>query len=106
MAERTRLDESAIQDLIKKLDRNEITEDSIKKSLNETIEAHGVSAEELEAAQDGAGKKAGGPRKRKGLDDAPPMFLVPLAHLDNDEKDIQHPLFTFRPIKPPQEANS
>jgi DNA topoisomerase-6 subunit B len=104
-SEATRLDESAVQDVIEKLERKEITEAAIKKSLAETIEAHGATAEELEAAKDGSGKKGKGSRKRSGPEDAPPLFLVPLAHLESDEHDVQHPLFTFRPIKPLQESN-
>jgi len=99
------LDDTAARDIIQKLDRNEITEDFIKKSLVETIETHGATADDLEAAKDGAGKKAKGSRKRGNIEDVPPMFLVPLAHLEcATENDIQHHLFTFRPIKPLQEA--
>lgn len=99
------LDEAAALDVIAKLDRKEITEASIKKSLVETIEAHGASADDMEAAQDGSGKKGKGSKKRNGVHDTPPMFLIPLAHLDSDENDIQHPLFTFRPIQPIQWEN-
>ena len=105
-SERMWLDESAARDVIEKLDQNEITEDSIKQCLNQTIDAHGVSSEELEAAQGGDGKNAEGSRKKNGHVDAPPMFLIPLAQMDSGENDIQHPLFTFRPIKPLQKANS
>ena len=101
MSKRIRLDESAAREVIRKLDRKEITEEVIKKRLIETIESHGVSAEDLEASKDAAGKQSVGSKKRRGhAKDAPPIFLVTLSHLESDEHDIQHPLFTFRPIKP------
>jgi DNA topoisomerase VI B subunit len=102
---KTRFDESAASDIIEKLNRNEITEALIKKSLIETIESHGATEEELEAAKDGSEKKTKGSRKRGVTDGAPPMYLVPLAHLESSKNDIQHPLFTFRPIQPLQESN-
>lgn len=98
VSKRMLLDESAARDVLQKLDR-EITEKSIHNCLIETIEAHGVSADDLEASKDKGGKK-GGARKRRGLvDNAHPLFLVPLSHLKSSEHDIEHPLFTFRPIK-------
>jgi DNA topoisomerase VI subunit B len=105
LPDKTLLDESAANDVIEKLDRNEITEASIKKSLFETIEAHGATAEEMEAEKDGPGKKANGCRKKGAADGAMPIYLVPLAHLESAENDIQHSIFTFRPIKPLRESN-
>jgi DNA topoisomerase VI B subunit len=95
---RMRLDESAARNVLQKLDR-EITEASIQKCLIETIEASGVSAEDLEAMKDKGGKKCGVRKKRGLVDDAPPLYLVPLSHLEASEHDIEHHLFTFRPIK-------
>lgn len=99
MSTRMRLDESAARNVLQRLD-HEIMEASIQKCLIETIEAHGVSAEDLEALKDNGGKKCGVRKKRGLVDDAPPLYLVPLSYLEASEHDIKHPLFTFRPIKP------
>jgi hypothetical protein len=35
-------------------------------------------------------------RTKEGI----PLFLKPLLDMDNPEHDIEHPLFTFRPVSP------
>lgn len=88
---RLRLDETAANLMIKRLNRHEVTEDSIHGVLTETIEAEHP---ELDAA---AAKDADLAAK---ADAAVPLYIVPLYNLDDPQHDIQHPLFTFRPIVP------
>jgi DNA topoisomerase VI subunit B len=88
---RLRLDATAASQMIKRLDRNEITEDTIHQLLTETIEAENP---ELDAA---AAKDADLAAKAAA---AVPLYIVPLYNLDDPAHDIQHPLFTFRPIVP------
>ena len=87
---RLRLDQAAASQMIKRLDRNEITEDSIRDTLTETIDA---DYPDLEKADADLVAKA---------EAALPLYIVPLYNLDDSSHDIHHPLFTFRPIVPVQ----
>lgn len=88
---RLRLDETAASQMIKRLDRNEITEATIQKLLTETIEAENPELDAAAAMDANLAAKAAS---------AVPLFIIPLYNLDDPSHDIQHPLFTFRPIIP------
>lgn len=90
-AKRLRLDETAASKMIQRLDRKEITEAAIQLLLTKAIEADNP---ELDAA---ATKDADLAAKAAA---AVPLYIVPLYNLDDPSHDIQHPLFTFRPIVP------
>jgi len=92
-----RLDKAAALNMIRRLDRKEITEESIRDDLRATIEAHHAISLEEDAADAKGGKKVG---VGKGDENRVPVFLVPLYNFDDPTHDIIHPLFTFRPIKP------
>jgi len=87
---RLRLDPAAASQMIKRLDRNEITEDSIRDVLTETIDADYPDLEKSDA--DLVAK----------AEAAVPLYIVPLYNLDDSSHDFHHPLFTFRPIVPVQ----
>jgi DNA topoisomerase-6 subunit B len=84
---RLRLDPSSANDMIRRLNRGEITEDSIRKVLTETIEEQ----QQRIAGDDVAAKETG---------ERVPLFLVPLYNLNDPQHDVCHALFTFRPIYP------
>jgi DNA topoisomerase VI subunit B len=88
---RLRLDPDAATKMIKRLERNEITEESIRLRLTETIDA------ELPELDSAAAKDADIAAK---ADAAVPVFIVPVYNLNDPTHDIDHPLFTFRPILP------
>jgi DNA topoisomerase VI B subunit len=91
---RMRLDRTAANELIEKLENNEISETSIKRHLIEAIEAQGGEAE------DGDPNLSPSKRRRKNGRDPQPLYLVQLPALNSSQHDIEHSLFTFRPIKP------
>lgn len=75
-----------IESVIAQLDKGDITPNILKKSLEEAVNLQN-SMEEEEAKRT---------KPKEGI----PLFLNPLFDMDNAEHDIQHPLFTFRPIRP------
>lgn len=94
-SKRIKLDDGEARDMIRMLDRKEVTEETIKQKMMESIEAQAESTE-------GAASGAASGRKGKHHTGVEPLPLV-LARLDNlqsSEHDIRHPLFTFRPIQP------
>ena len=87
---RLRLDQMAAGQMIKRMDRNEITEDSIRDALTETIDAEHPDLEQSDA------------NLVAKAEAAVPLFIVPLYNFDDPTHDIRDPLFTFRPIVPVQ----
>ena len=85
---RLRLDRSAVHQMIQRLDRQEISEESIRQVLTETIDADNPESEQADA--DLVAK----------AEAAVPLYIVPLYNLDDPTHDIRHPLFSFRPIVP------
>ena len=85
---RLRLDSTAVHQMIQRLDRKEITEESIRQVLTETIEADNPDSEQADA--DLVAK----------AEAAVPLYIVPLYNLDDPTHDFHHALFTFRPIVP------
>jgi len=83
--------------IIKQLDDGTISEKTIQASLVEAIEAQGTNIEGAVASW-GEDKNKGG--ASSDLDNAQPVFLVPVKDLKDPSFDIQHPLFTFRPMHP------
>lgn len=76
-----------IESMIEQLDNGEITHDLITKRLQEAVNVqNSLEEEDLQAKS----------KKNEGI----PLFLKPLFDLQNDEHDIHHPLFVFRPMKP------
>ena len=69
------------------LDRHEITEDSIRQVLTESVEADNPDSEQADAADLIAKAEA-----------AVPLYIVPLYNLDDPVHDFRHAFFTFRPI--------
>jgi DNA topoisomerase-6 subunit B len=91
---RLRLDQTAAQTMIQRLNRGEITEARIHQDLTQAIEDQIGSGDAAGAADGTAGNGTDEP------EEAFPLFLVPLYNLDDPQHDICHPLFTFRPILP------
>ena len=83
--------------IIKQLDDGTISEKTIQASLVEAIEAQGTNIEGAVASW-GEDKNKGG--ASSDLDNAQPVFLVSVKDLKDPSFDIQHPLFTFRPMHP------
>jgi DNA topoisomerase VI subunit B len=75
------------QNILMKLDRGEISVSSIKRNLEDAVNMQHSLEEEEEA------KKS---KSKQGI----PLFLKPLFDFDNPEHDIEHSLFTFRPMHP------
>ena len=94
-----RLDPTAANEMIRKLESEEVTEDSLKSDLKAAIEAH--HQQSLDDGDDGAGDGKGGKKNAaKREEDLVPIFLSVLRGFDDPQHDIQHPLFTFRPFRP------
>jgi DNA topoisomerase VI subunit B len=91
---RLRLDDAAACDMIRRINREEVTESLIHELLQETINEHQPRAGADQ--QDGVGSQ--------GLVDVDraPLFLVSLYNLDDSQHDISHSRFVFRPIAPVQ----
>lgn len=74
-------------DVMNKLRNGQISESTIKNHLEAAVNIHNSMEEEEEKKSD-----------RKTL--ATPLFIIPQFDMGNSEHDIDHPLFTFRPIHP------
>mmetsp|Transcript_19498 Transcript_19498/g.23405 ORF Transcript_19498/g.23405 Transcript_19498/m.23405 type:complete len:126 (+) Transcript_19498:205-582(+) len=93
---RMKFDEAATKKIMDKVDQEEITEESIRKSLLETVEA------QADAMEGGADGNSSNPKNNKvGGDshDAVPLFIRPIHKMPDGKHDIRHPLFVFRPTK-------
>ena len=73
--------------MITKLNNKEVTEDIIRKSLEDAVNLQNSMEEETQNAKDSSSE---------GI----PLYIKPLFEMDSAENDIEHPLFTFRPIHP------
>jgi hypothetical protein len=74
-----------IESVMERLQSGDITSNSIKKSLEDAVDLQHDLEEQEEAKNI---------KRKEGI----PLFLKPLFDFDNAEHDIEHPLFTFRPI--------
>jgi DNA topoisomerase VI B subunit len=74
-----------IESVMERLQSGDITSNSIKKSLEDAVDLQHDLEEQEEAKNI---------KSKEGI----PLFLKPLFDFDNAEHDIEHPLFTFRPI--------
>ncbi|CAB9524732.1 topoisomerase 6 subunit B [Seminavis robusta] len=102
LKKKLRLDSSAANVMIRKLERKEVTADTIKADLVAAVEKQ--MDETLEDGDQGTttGAKKGGSKNANAISqNLVPIFLLPLNLEDQDPShDIRHPLFTFRPFKP------
>lgn len=85
--DRDTYDQAGIENMIEQLDNGNITHDVITKRLQEAVNVQNSLEEEDHEAKS---------KKKDGI----PLFLKPLFHFDNDQNDIHHPLFVFRPTNP------
>ena len=76
--------------IIKRMNEDTLSEEVIQNCLVEAIEAQGVSIEGLDVNNVDD--------SRRNDPDAQPTFIVPVHGLDDSSKDVEHFLFTFRPI--------
>ena len=89
------------------LERNELSVESIEQDLGDSIdtlcnldESQGTGSEHAGGV---GGSRKGRSKKRGKLGEiSQPLYLVPLFSLPKDVEAIHHPLFTFRPTKPPE----
>jgi DNA topoisomerase VI B subunit len=81
-----RWQEQQAESVMEKLQNGEISVSLIKKSLEEAVDHHNSMEEEEEA-------------KKSKIKQKVPLFIKPLFDFDNTEHDVEHPLFTFRPMK-------
>jgi DNA topoisomerase-6 subunit B len=84
---RPRRDNKEIETMIEQLENGEITKAIFKARLEETVNVKNTLEEEDQASKS---------KKQHGL----PLYLKPLLTFDDSDNDIEHPLFTFRPIHP------
>ena len=88
---RMRLNLTRADVLISKLENTELSEAVIKKNLVDAIEAQ-MRVDEYDDVMVSPEKT----RNRNGLR---PLYLLQLPDMDTSTNDIEHPLFTFRPLK-------
>jgi DNA topoisomerase VI B subunit len=84
---RPRRDNYAIQGMIEQLENGDLSQAVIKKRLEEAVNVQSSIEEEDHASKS---------KNNVGL----PLYVTPLFDMDNADNDIEHPLFTFRPIQP------
>ena len=89
------IQQTNIKAMISRLDNDEVTEDLIRERLEDAVNIQNDLEEETHKAKD------------KHNDGAIPLYIKPLFNMDDNsvpgsgaEHDIDHPLFTFRPIHP------
>ena len=94
-----------VKGVLEKVDREEITTETIGQHLVEAVEAQcdlddgkAGASEHGNAAGGGKGSRNGG-----GLGEvSQPLYLVPIFELPKDVEPIHHPLFTFYPMRKPE----
>jgi DNA topoisomerase VI subunit B len=95
---RLRLDVDHAESILTQIHRGEITESIIKQSLTDAVE--------LQAPEDEAGADGGVASQSKTSkwsqhhENAVSLYLIPLFNMTDPSHDIDHPLFTFRPVVP------
>jgi DNA topoisomerase VI subunit B len=99
-SKRLRLDKAVAGDVISKLDRKEITEDTLKQHLLEAIEIQNETPNDGEEAASTLDAKNLKSKMLPSGEEAllHPLFLMPIYSFNNATHDLHHPLFTFRPI--------
>lgn len=80
--------EKHVDTTVEQLEKGEITASIITKSLEEAVNVQNFNDEEDEA-------------KKLNKKDMIPLFIKPMFNMDNAKYDIEHPLFTFRPMACP-----
>jgi DNA topoisomerase-6 subunit B len=97
---RVRLDTTAASQMIRSLQKREVTEDVIKARLEAAIHDYIETEETVAAATNGTADK-----QKEGV----PIYIVPLYNLDDAQHDVVGSFFTFRPLCPihivPLQAN-
>ena len=76
-----------VQEMIEQLESGDVSQALIKKRLEAAVNIQNSLEEEEHAA------------KSKNAESIP-LFLTPLFDMSKADDDIEHPLFTFRPIHP------
>lgn len=89
---RLRLNNKMADKLIMKLNNVELSEVTIKKHLIDAIEAQS----NIDSDNPAESQSASTAISKTG---AGPLYLIQLNNLDVHTHDVEHPLFTFRPIK-------
>eukprot|EP00562_Extubocellulus_spinifer_P027737 CAMPEP_0178651402 /NCGR_PEP_ID=MMETSP0698-20121128/22089_1 /TAXON_ID=265572 /ORGANISM="Extubocellulus spinifer, Strain CCMP396" /LENGTH=734 /DNA_ID=CAMNT_0020293023 /DNA_START=70 /DNA_END=2274 /DNA_ORIENTATION=- len=94
-------------ELLEKVDREEISEESIGQYLIDAVDAQcdaddGKGGASEHGSGTGKGGDKGGGNGRRLGEISQPLFLVPIYGVSNDVPAIHHPLFTFRPTKTPE----
>jgi len=74
-----------VDSVLGQLEKGEITVSIIKQRLEEAVDVHNSAEEEEEA-------------KNLNSKEAIPLYIKPIFDFENAENDIEHPLFTFRPM--------
>jgi DNA topoisomerase-6 subunit B len=77
--------------IIEQLNDEAITEDVIQNCFMQAVEAQSSLLDGTENV--GTDKKTNG-----GDDESQPVFLLPMKSMKDESLDIEHPLFTFRPM--------
>ena len=118
-SKKLRKDPALLKAVTSQLDEGKLTEEVIKERLEQAVQDEHDREEEEGQHKENNNDDAPQFLKKGGKDRVVPLYLIPLFHLDNYEgdvgnagdaeggneksffrNDIQHPLFTFRPIKP------
>ena len=93
--------EKESKEIIDKMNSEEVTEEKIKESLIEAIEAQGASADGIISSsgtliETGANLVGKDSRFTKV---SQPLYILPIYNDGDSGLDIKHPLFTFRPTQ-------
>mmetsp|Transcript_23092 Transcript_23092/g.64022 ORF Transcript_23092/g.64022 Transcript_23092/m.64022 type:complete len:724 (-) Transcript_23092:3965-6136(-) len=80
--------EHHVDTVVERMEKGEITASIIKKNLEEAVNVQNLNEEEEEA-------------KRSNRKDRIPLFMKPMFNMEDATFDIEHPLFTFRPMACP-----
>lgn len=87
---RLRLDDSLAKSMIRQLNQGQVTEELIRKSLQEAVDEHMDAGDEGEEA---ASSSMAPPIVH-------PVYLVPLYNLSDNRSDVYGSGFVFRPLQP------
>ena len=94
-----------VKGVLEKVDREEITTESIGQHLVEAVEAQCDFDDGKAGASEHGSVSGGGRGGRNGGklgEVSQPLYLVPIFELPKDVEPIHHPLFTFHPMKKPE----
>lgn len=94
-----RLDPDVSSQIIQKLDKSQITEDTIHASLVESIDCESPSMLDVADSDETTNLVTRATNMAASLPTVP-LYLIPLFNLDDATHDVVHPVFTFRPIVP------